>query len=74
MQTQITTISTLGTLIKEARKAQNLTQEDLAGITLTGRRFIVDLENGKETAEIGKVLKVLNALGIALKASATWKE
>ena len=74
MQTQITTIGTLGALIKDARKAQNLTQEDLAGITLTGRRFIVDLENGKETAEIGKVLQVLNALGIALKASATWKE
>ena len=74
MQTQITTISTLGALIKEARKAQNLTQEDLAGMTLTGRRFIVDLENGKETAEIGKVLQVLNALGIALTASATWKE
>lgn len=53
---------------------QDLTQEDLAGITLTGRRFIVDLENGKETAEIGKVLQVLNALGIALTASATWKE
>jgi len=74
MQTQITTISALGTLIKEARKAQDLTQEDLAGITLTGRRFIVDLENGKETAEIGKVLQVLNALGIALKATATWKD
>ncbi|NCP62606.1 MAG: helix-turn-helix transcriptional regulator [Alphaproteobacteria bacterium] len=74
MQTQITNIRTLGALIKEARKSQTLTQEDLAGITLTGRRFIVDLENGKETAEIGKVLQVLNALGIALTASATWKD
>tara|TARA_R110002095_G_scaffold66488_1_gene56412 strand:- start:2185 stop:2409 length:225 start_codon:yes stop_codon:yes gene_type:complete len=73
MQTQIKTISTLGTLIKEARKAQSLTQEDLAGMTGTGRRFIVDLESAKETAEIGKVLHVLNALGISLNAIATWK-
>ncbi|MDP1724920.1 MAG: helix-turn-helix domain-containing protein [Alphaproteobacteria bacterium] len=63
----------LGRLVYEARKAQQLTQEDLAGMTSTGRRFIVDLEKGKHTAQIGKVLVVLGALGIALIASSKWK-
>ncbi len=56
----------LGHLVRDARKEQHLTQEDLAGITGTGRRFIVDLENGKCTAQIGKALHVLASLGITL--------
>jgi hypothetical protein len=32
----------------------------------TGLRFIIELEKGKETAEIGKVLTVLNTLGVQL--------
>lgn len=64
----------LGRLVCEARKAQQLTQEDLAGMTSTGRRFIVDLEKGKPTGQIGKILLVLGALGIALIASSKWKK
>ena len=64
----------LAHIIREARKAQGLTQEDLAGLTGTGRRFVVDLENAKETAQMGKVLKILGALGIALDASYTWNK
>lgn len=32
-------------------------------------RFIVDLENGKPTAQIGKALAVLQSLGLALDLS-----
>jgi hypothetical protein len=32
----------------------------------TGVRFIGDLEHGKETCEIGKVLAILNTLGIRI--------
>jgi HTH-type transcriptional regulator/antitoxin HipB len=69
---QISKPSDLGQVVREARKAQALTQEALSGITGTGRRFISDLENGKSTAEIGKILQVLGALGVALTASAQW--
>ncbi|WP_428040612.1 hypothetical protein [Devosia psychrophila] len=36
----------------------------MAGV---GRRFLSELENGKPTAEIGKVLQVLTALGIDMQ-------
>jgi hypothetical protein len=32
----------------------------------TGLRFIIDLEKGKETCEIGKALTILQTLGIKL--------
>ena len=41
-----------------------LTQEQRALTTGTGLRFIVDLEKGKPTCQIGKILPVLHALGI----------
>ena len=63
----------ISTLIKSTRKAQNLTQDDLAGLSGIGRRFISDLENGKDTAQVGKTLKVISSLGIILTASSQWK-
>jgi HTH-type transcriptional regulator/antitoxin HipB len=38
---------------------------DLVGV---GRRFISELENGKATLELGKVLQVASATGIDLLA------
>lgn len=63
----------LGHIIRDARKEQGLTQDQLAGMTGTGRRFISDLENGKESAQLGKTLLVFAALGIALYARSKWK-
>jgi y4mF family transcriptional regulator len=64
----IHTSEDIGKLIRENRKRQGLTQTDLAGVSGTGLRFIVDIERGKETAQIGKVLHVLKLLGITLQA------
>lgn len=58
----------LGEIIKKTRKTQGLTQSDLAGASGTGVRFIVDLEKGKQTSEIEKVLLVVSMLGIKLEA------
>lgn len=60
-------VDNLATLIKTKRKEQKLTQPQLAGLCNVGVRFIVDLEAGKETCQIGKVLHVLDMLGINLK-------
>jgi transcriptional regulator with XRE-family HTH domain len=43
-----------------------LRQDELAGAAGVGLRFIVDLEAGKPTAQIGKTLQVLAALGCSL--------
>lgn len=56
----------LGEFIKKARKQLKVTQQDLALTSGTGLRFISDLERGKPTCQIGKVLTVLNTLGIDL--------
>ena len=54
----------LGRMVRELRRAQKITQAQLAGLANTGIRFISDLENGKETCHIGKVLRVIETLGV----------
>jgi HTH-type transcriptional regulator/antitoxin HipB len=56
----------IGRLIRDARKRLGVTQKDLALTSGTGLRFIIELEKGKETCELGKVLTVLNTLGIKM--------
>ena len=58
------TAKELGTIIQKTRKAQGMTQPQLAMACGTGIRFIVDLEAGKETCQIGKVLNVIQMLGL----------
>ena len=65
---RVTTMTGLGVLIREERLRQKLTQTDLAGISGVGITFISQLENGKETAEMGRVIRVLTMLGIDLYA------
>jgi HTH-type transcriptional regulator/antitoxin HipB len=67
------TAEQIGKLIRETRKKLGVTQRDLALTSGTGLRFIIDLEKGKETCEIGKALRILNTLGIqiTLKPPAT---
>lgn len=56
-----------GAAIRAARKAQGLRQDQLAGATGVGTRFLIDLEAGKATAQLGKSLAVAAALGLQLK-------
>ena len=72
MDTKIKNTEDLGRVVREARKAQKLSQNDLAGMASTGRRFIVDLEKGKETVQFGKVLRVLATLGVSVAAIRKW--
>lgn len=60
------TIEAIGKAIRKARKAQGLTQGELALTANTATRFISDLENGKATCEIGKALQVMASLGIKI--------
>ncbi|TSK07817.1 MAG: helix-turn-helix transcriptional regulator [Geobacter sp.] len=65
------TTSILGTRIREARKEKNLTLRQLAEFCNVGIRFLSELENGKETVELGKVLLVLKRLNIELQVIST---
>ncbi|HXS78289.1 MAG TPA: type II toxin-antitoxin system Y4mF family antitoxin [Terracidiphilus sp.] len=60
------TTQQIGQMIRDTRKKLGVTQKDLALTSGTGLRFVIDLERGKETCEIGKALRVLQTLGIKL--------
>lgn len=63
----------LGVLVRETRKAQGISQEQLAGVANTGVRFISDLENGKPTVQLERAIRVLEALGLGLYAFYRWE-
>ncbi len=63
-ETPIRSSVALGALIREQRKRLALKQLDLAGLGNTGNRFIVDLENGKPTVQLQKVLDLMDLLGL----------
>ena len=56
----------LGAIIRERRKRLALTQIDLAGLANSGNRFIVEVENGKPTVQLQKVLELMQLLGLEL--------
>jgi len=56
----------IGKVVRETRKRLGVTQKGLALTAGTGLRFVIDLEKGKETCEIGKALTILHTLGIRL--------
>jgi y4mF family transcriptional regulator len=53
-------------LVRDTRKRLGVTQKDLALTAGTGLRFVIDLERGKETCELGKSLRILQTLGITV--------
>lgn len=57
-------VEDLGNLVRKIRNKQNMTQADILGLANTGNRFIVELENGKQTVRLDKVLAVLDVLGL----------
>jgi HTH-type transcriptional regulator / antitoxin HipB len=57
----------LGLLIKATRKKAKMTQDDLAALLNVGRRFVGEVERGKPSVELGRVLKLLNGLGLNLQ-------
>lgn len=59
----------LGEVVKEARRAQGLLQSDLAGLSGTGNRFIGDIERGKPTLQLQKVLNMLDLLGLEVRVA-----
>ncbi|MBK8191224.1 MAG: helix-turn-helix transcriptional regulator [Vampirovibrionales bacterium] len=55
-----------GQLIRETRKASQVTQKELAAACGVGVRFIRELEKGKPTCELEKALLAAAMLGLTL--------
>ncbi|WP_174241483.1 helix-turn-helix domain-containing protein [Caulobacter sp. S45] len=56
--------SSIGEAIRQARKAMGLRQDELAAASGVGLRFLVELERGKATVQLGRTLLVLGAVGL----------
>lgn len=54
----------LGRLMRSHRKGSGWTLKKVSGFANVSMRFLSELERGKETAEIGKVLQALQLLGL----------
>lgn len=63
---EIRTSTQLGQAVRERRKQLGLKQMDAAGLVGVGVRFFSELEKGKPTLEINKVIQVLHGLGLSL--------
>ena len=73
-ETGLRTTKELGALVRETRMAQGISQEQLAGVANTGVRFVSDLENGKPTVQLEKVINVLEALGLGFYVGYRWEQ
>jgi HTH-type transcriptional regulator / antitoxin HipB len=63
----------IGKIIATARRHLELTQAQLARALGTTQGWVSEVEQGKETAQIGKVLRALSHLGVRLQTGvAPW--
>ena len=53
-------------LIRTRRKALKMRQDELALATGVGRRFLIDLEGGKSSCQLGRSLLVAEGVGLRL--------
>lgn len=53
-----------GALVREHRKALGMNQDALALAAGVGRRFVIELEGGKPTVQLGRALVVASAVGL----------
>ena len=59
----------LGQAVRAARKDQGLSQMELAHRSGCSQRFVSEFERGKPGAEVGKALRLINALGLTIQLS-----
>ena len=69
MKAELTNASQLAEIVRQERKRQKVSQIRLSQLADVGVRFVRDLEDGKETVQLDKVLAVLETLGIAVELS-----
>lgn len=57
----------LGAAVRRRRRELDLTQERLADLSGCGLAFLYELERGKRSVRLDKVLDVLDVLGLTLR-------
>ena len=68
MQIELKSPDQLGLLIRATRRTQGLRLDDVAGSARVGPVFVREVERGKPTVQLGRVMSLLAELGITLAA------
>jgi transcriptional regulator with XRE-family HTH domain len=58
--------ASLGSAIRHYRQQAGLSQAELADLTGLNRTYLSDLERGKETEQVRRILRVLKQLGVRM--------
>lgn len=58
------TPAAMGAALRYFREKKGLTQAQLAELTGLNRTYLSDMEQGKETEQLRRLLRVLNQLGV----------
>jgi len=63
---RVYTPESLGSAIRHYRQEADLTQKELAARAGLNRTYLSDLERGKETEQVRRILRVLRQLGVRM--------
>lgn len=67
MQIPITSVQEVGSAIRALRKRARIRIDDFAATAGVSKQFMTDLENGKPTVQMGKVLALLQRMGMGVR-------
>lgn len=66
MHTRVASVQDIGSLVRATRKGARIRLDDLAATVKMSKQFVSDLELGKPGVQLGKVLQVLQEMGLYL--------
>lgn len=64
---RVDTVRDFALLLRTQRRRAGLSQSSLAERAGVSRRWLIELEGGKATAELGLVIKVIDALNLMIE-------
>ncbi len=67
MRVPVRSVKEVGVAVRAVRKESGVRQDDAAGSAGVSHVFLRDLEHGKATVQFGRVLQVLDELGIRME-------
>lgn len=68
---RLTRPTDVGAIVKDYRRSNKIRQADLAERLQVSPKWLSQFENGKATAQLGLVIRVLTELGFSLSVEAT---
>lgn len=71
MDLKVDSPTELGKVVRAVRKRQGLRIDTFSALAGLSKQFVADVERGKPTVQFGKVLHLLEQLGVRMKLDVT---